>query len=101
NVLYEMDVAWVARAGKDIAAEVAKEGRKIAAFHIKDTAPAGVTKDDGWTDVGAGIIDWNAVWPAISGSGANLFVLENDNPSDWHAFASNSHRFMAGLTGRG
>ena len=47
----------------------------------------GVTKDDGWTDVGAGTIDWKALWPAIAASGADVLVLEHDNPSDWRGFA--------------
>ncbi len=101
NVNYEMDVAWVARAGKNIANEIAREGSKIVAFHIKDTAPKGVTKDDGWTDVGGGVIDWRGLWPAIADRDVSLLVLENDNPSDWHAFASNSYKFLAGLMGRG
>ncbi|MCR4283027.1 MAG: sugar phosphate isomerase/epimerase [Bauldia sp.] len=101
GVLFEPDVAWIARAGADIAAELAKYGSRVAAFHIKDTAPKGVTKDDGWTDVGAGTIDWKALWPTIARSGATLLVMENDNPSDWRAFATNSYKYVNGLTGRG
>ena len=46
------------------ATEIRKFPGKVAAFHIKDTAAAGVTKDDGWTDVGAGTIDWKGLWPS-------------------------------------
>ncbi len=95
GVLFEPDVAWIVRSRSDIAAG------KVAAFHIKDTAPAGVTKDDGWTDVGAGTIDWKKLWPTISKTGATLLVMENDNPSDWKSFAANSFKYVTGLTGRG
>lgn len=101
DVLFEPDVAWIARANSDIPTEVDKYASKVAAFHIKDTAPAGVTKDDGWTDVGAGTIDWKKIWPAIAKTGATLLVMENDNPSDWRSFAQNSYKYVAGLTGRG
>lgn len=101
SVQFEPDVAWIHRAGADISAEVARHASKTAAVHIKDTAAPGVTKDDGWTDVGAGVIDWQAVWPAISGTGASVLVVENDNPSDWRSFAANSYGYVSRLTGRG
>jgi sugar phosphate isomerase/epimerase len=101
GVLFEPDVAWIARADADIPTEASKYGSKVVAFHIKDTAPAGVTKDDGWTDVGSGTIDWKKIWPAIAGTGATLLVMENDNPSDWRSFAANSYKYVSGLTGRG
>jgi sugar phosphate isomerase/epimerase len=101
DVLFEPDVAWIARADADIATEVAKYGAKVAAFHVKDAAPKGVTRDDGWTDVGAGTIDWKAVWPTFAGTGATLLVMENDNPSDWRSFAANSYKYVSGLIGRG
>ena len=100
GVLFEADLAWIVRAGADIAAEIARYSSKVAAFHIKDTAPAGVTKDDGWTDVGAGIIDWVKLWPTIGKTGANLLIMENDKPSDWRSFAANSYKYVSGLTGR-
>jgi sugar phosphate isomerase/epimerase len=101
GVYFEPDIGWIVRAGADAAVEIRKQAAKIAAFHVKDTAKAGVTKDDGWTDVGAGIIDWKSVWPAISASGVTLLVMEHDNPSDWRAFAANSFKYVNGLIGRG
>lgn len=101
NVWFEPDLAWIARSGSNVAAEINRYGAKVAAFHIKDTAPKGVTKDDGWTDVGAGTIDWNGLWPTIAKTGATLLVIEHDNPSDWRSFAANSYKYVSGLTGRG
>lgn len=99
GVCYEPDIGWIERAGADIRTELERFPGKIVAFHVKDTAPAGVTEDDGWTDVGAGTIDWKGVWPSIARSGCDLLVLENDNPSDWRGFAAHSHTFLTGLTG--
>ena len=100
GVYWEPDLGWIVRGGADIRTELARYPGKVAAFHIKDTAPDGVTADDGWTDVGAGTIDWTDLWPAIADAGTDLLVLEHDAPSDWRAFAENSYRFLAGLTGR-
>ena len=100
DVKWEADLGWVARGGSDIASELNRFKGKVAAFHIKDMAAAGVTKDDGWTDIGAGILDYKALWPAIASSGIDLLVFEHDAPSDWESFARNSYRFVAGLIGR-
>lgn len=100
DVKWEADLGWVARGGSDIASELNKFKGKVAAFHIKDMARAGVTKNDGWTDIGAGILDYKALWPAIASSGTDLLVFEHDAPSNWESFARNSYKFVAGLIGR-
>ncbi len=99
GVYYEPDIGWIARSGSDIRTELEKFPGKIVAFHVKDTAPDGVTADDGWTDVGAGTIDWKGVWPTIAHSGCDLLVTENDDPSDWRGFAAHSYTFLSGLAG--
>jgi sugar phosphate isomerase/epimerase len=101
GVLWEADIGWIIRAGQNADREIRKFPRKLAAFHIKDIAPAGVTVDDGWTDIGAGTVDWKGLWPAIAESGTDLLVFEHDNPSDWRGFASHSYTYIAKLIGRG
>ena len=100
GVYWEPDLGWIVRAGADVKTELTKYPGEIVAFHIKDTAPDGVTADDGWTDVGSGTIDWKGLWPTIAGAGSNLLVLEHDAPSDWRGFAENSYKFLAGFVGR-
>lgn len=100
QVMWEPDLGWIVRGKADIATELKKFPGRIAAFHVKDLAPEGVTVDDGWADVGAGIIDWPGLWPTVAAAGTDLLVLEHDAPSDWEAFARNSYRFVAGLAGR-
>lgn len=99
-VLWEADLGWIVRGGGNIGAELGKFPGKVVAFHIKDVAPEGVTEDDGWTDIGAGTIDWTALWPSIEAAGTDLLVLEHDAPSDWRGFAENSFKFLKGLIGR-
>ena len=99
GVLFEPDIGWIVRAGCQPKVEIGKFPGKVAALHIKDVAAEGVTVDDGWTDVGAGTIDWKALWPAIAGTGATLLVLEHDNPSDWRSYAAHSYEYVAGLAG--
>jgi sugar phosphate isomerase/epimerase len=101
GVYFEPDIGWIVRAGRQPAAEIARFQGKVAAFHVKDVAATGVSKDGGWTDVGAGTIDWKGLWPTISGSGAGLLVLEHDEPSDWRGFAARSFTYLGKLTGRG
>jgi len=101
GVRFEPDVAWIKRAGADPAAELRKEGGKVVAVHMKDTAKPGTTYEDGWADVGAGIIDWKGVWPAVASTGATVLVVEHDNPSDWRQSAANSYEYLTGMTGRG
>jgi len=101
GVRFEPDLGWIDFAGADLAAELKKRSGRIAALHIKDRAPAGVTRDDGWTDIGAGTIDWKKLWPAIAGSGSDLLVFEHDDPSDWRGFAARSYAYVSKLIGRG
>ena len=100
NVLWEADLGWIVRAGADPATELARFPGKVTALHVKALAPAGVTVDDGWTDIGSGTIDWRKLWPSVEKSGSDLLVFEHDNPSDWKKFAENSYKFLAGLVGR-
>lgn len=99
-VLWEPDLGWIVRGGCDIPTELGRFPGRVAALHIKDTAPDGITVDDGWTDVGAGTIDWQSIWPSIEATGSDLLVLEHDAPSDWRGFAEKSFKFLSGLTGK-
>lgn len=98
GVSAELDIGWVARAGKDAAAEIDKLAGDTIAFHIKDIAPAGTTEEDGWADVGHGTIDWKALWPHIAKAPkAQILVAEHDNPADWKRFAERSFASIKAL----
>jgi sugar phosphate isomerase/epimerase len=88
---WEMDVAWIVRGGADPVKWIAAHGPRITAAHVKDIAPAGQNADqDGWSDVGDGIVDWRACMAALRATGCTHFILEHDNPSDHVRFATRS-----------
>jgi sugar phosphate isomerase/epimerase len=96
NLLWQADIGWLHAAGEDPAHWLKKYADRIGALHIKDAAPKGEKADeDGWTDIGAGIIDWKKLMPALEATKADLFVLEHDNPADFEGFARRSRAAMA------
>lgn len=92
NNEWEMDIAWVVKGGQDPLAWIRKHGARINAVHVKDIAPAGeATDEDGWADVGHGIMDWQALQAAVKAhTNARYWVMEHDNPSDDARFAQRS-----------
>lgn len=88
---WEMDVAWVIKGGADPFQWIKDFAGRITAAHVKDIAPAGENAaEDGWADVGHGTVDWRALLAALRGIGVKTFVMEHDNPSDHHRFATRS-----------
>lgn len=86
----ELDLGWVFVAGQDPAAQLRKYGSQVTAVHVKDRAPAGTAAEDGWADVGHGIIDWAPIRAALGEIGVTHFVMEHDNPADPARFAARS-----------
>jgi sugar phosphate isomerase/epimerase len=63
---------------------------------VKDVAPKGEkAEEDGWADIGDGVVDWKRLLPALSVGGVELIVLEHDNPSDFERFARRSRVAVA------
>ena len=92
DMQWEMDLAWVVKAGEDPVAWMDKLGSRISAIHVKDIAPAGEKADeDGWADVGTGTLDWKQLLAdAKAKTKAQYFVMEHDKPSDAIRFARQS-----------
>lgn len=87
----EFDVAWAVKGGQDPLAWIEKYAPRLVAAHIKDIAPAGENADeDGWADVGYGVMDWQTIMAALRKSSARVFVMEHDNPKDHQRFARRS-----------
>ena len=97
GVHFEIDCGWIARAGADPAAELARHAARILAIQMKDLAPAGTLAEDGWAATGDGIIDWAALVPLIRATAADQIVAEHDNPADWRRFAARSIACMRAL----
>jgi len=87
----ELDIGWVIRAGADPVETIKKYASQINCAHIKDIADAGECEDeDGWADVGHGVVDWVPIHAALQVAGVNRYVIEHDNPNDHQRFASRS-----------
>ena len=91
GVKLELDLGWVRVAGHDPVAWIGKYAGQISAVHMKDIARDGeATDEDGWADVGHGIMDWAAIKTALDAAGITHMVAEHDNPKDHTRFATRS-----------
>jgi sugar phosphate isomerase/epimerase len=95
HLLWEADLAWVMRGGGDPRSWIERYRGRIPLVHVKDIAPVGQKADeDGWADVGTGIVPWSELWPQCVAAGAEMMVAEHDNPSDFDRFARMSASAM-------
>ena len=99
GLIWECDVAWVVRGNHDPLAWLQRYASRVAAIHVKDIAPKGDCLDeDGWADVGQGVIDWKRIMGFVTDkTKAGLFVMEHDNPSDVERFATRSIAYCQSL----
>jgi sugar phosphate isomerase/epimerase len=92
---WQVDVAWLVRGDADPAALVGRYQPLVTSAHVKDIAPAGENVDqDGWADVGSGVLDWKALWRSCRDAGATWMVVEHDKPANPAASVRNSHEFL-------
>jgi sugar phosphate isomerase/epimerase len=83
SLAWQADVAWLVRGGADPEQLLRRYGDRLASAHVKDIAPAGTHLDeDGWADVGSGVLDWHRLWRVCRDSGAQWMVVEHDKPAD-------------------
>ncbi len=88
---WEMDLAWIVRGGADPMSWIEAHADRISVAHVKDIAPDGEKADeDGWADVGDGVMDWKSLIAALRQVDTELYIVEHDNPSDWDRFAARS-----------
>ena len=94
GISWEGDMAWVHYAGADPFEWVNKFGSRLSSVHVKDVAVAGEKADeDGWADVGDGVIDWKSLIAEIRAVAPNaLIIVEHDKPSDVMRFATTSFK---------
>ena len=92
DIDWEADIAWIQRGEQDPRKWLATHGQRISAVHVKDIAAQGeATDEDGWADVGHGIMGWDSLLPFVrENTRAQHFVMEHDNPSDIERFAKRS-----------
>jgi sugar phosphate isomerase/epimerase len=92
---WQADVAWLVRGGVEPKAWLERYRDRLVSAHVKDIAPAGQNEDeDGWADVGAGVLDWRDLWQACRDAGARWMVVEHDKPGDPARSARASFDFL-------
>jgi sugar phosphate isomerase/epimerase len=97
---WQADVAWLVRGGADPKDWMHRYRDRIISAHVKDIAPQGQNLDqDGWADVGAGILDWRDLWQAARAAGARWMVVEHDKPADPAETARASYTFISRMEG--
>jgi sugar phosphate isomerase/epimerase len=95
---WQADVAWLVRGGVEPKAWLQRYRTRLTSAHVKDIAPSGQNQDeDGWADIGAGVLDWRDLWPACRDAGARWMVVEHDKPKDPARTARASLAFLAGM----
>jgi sugar phosphate isomerase/epimerase len=83
DVIFTLDVAWAARGKQDPAALLGRMKGRVWNIHAKDNAPEGTATDErGFSILGKGTVDWNAVLPAAKDAGVLFYTLEHDMPKD-------------------
>jgi len=89
-VKFELDLFWIRKAGHDPLGAFARWPKRFPLVHVKD-----MTADGRMVDVGAGVIDWKAIFARKKQAGIEHFFVEHDEPPDpvWSATAS--YRYLS------
>ncbi len=97
DLQWEIDLGWIQRAGEDPASWLRTYADRISSVHLKDLAAVGDCLDeDGWADVGHGVLDWSAIQSELKSVNTDLYVVEHDNPSDLQRFAQRTIATISG-----
>lgn len=88
----EIDFHWSAVSGADSAALLRRHPGRFPLYHVKD-----LTADGRMADVGAGEIDWAALFALSDTAGLRHFFVEHDNPGDPMASIEASYRYLSAI----
>jgi sugar phosphate isomerase/epimerase len=95
---WQADVAWLVRGGVEPKAWLNRYRSRLTSAHVKDIAPVGQNQDeDGWADIGSGVLDWRDLWQACRDAGARWMVVEHDKPKDPAHTARASFAFLTSI----
>jgi len=82
-VSFELDIGWVAAAGRDPVALMRAHPGRFTQLHVKDiadtTVPNFSARSDP-TEVGSGKVDWGSVLPAAYAAGVRRDYIEQEPP---------------------
>ena len=91
---FEMDIYWISDAGGDPLAYFAKYPHRFRAVHAKDGGPRPAFE---MRDVGAGTIDWKAIFAHRAQAGIEHVFVEHDQPKDPFASIEASAKYLKSL----
>ena len=94
----ELDLGWCQEGGVDPLPLIEKYSGRLQRVHVKDRAPEGENAEqDGWADVGHGVIGWEPLLAAAKAAGTEWFVVEHDEPADPVATIKRSFDYLKTL----
>ncbi|HEU5048855.1 MAG TPA: sugar phosphate isomerase/epimerase [Gemmatimonadales bacterium] len=91
-VWYEMDLFWIRKGGRDPLDYFARHPGRFPLVHVKDMAAG-----EKMVDVGAGEIDWKAIFARRQQAGIEHYFVEHDEPADPLASITASYRYLRAL----
>jgi sugar phosphate isomerase/epimerase len=92
DVAFEMDIYWVLQGGGDPLACFARWPGRFPLLHVKGRAAGGKM-----VDVGAGSVDWGAIFAERKEAGIRHYFVEHDDPADAFASVSASYAYLRAL----
>lgn len=75
NVIAEVDTYWIHHGGGDPAAYIQNLSGRIPLVHFKD-----MSEEGHFTEVGAGVLDWDDIIDSCRIAGVEHAIIENDSP---------------------
>ncbi len=97
---WQADVAWLVCGRAEPLAWLNRLSDRLESVHVKDIAREGeALEEDGWADVGHGVMDWPMLWDQCRAKGAGWMVVEHDKPADPGRFAKRSFAFLSRMKG--
>lgn len=96
---WQADIGWIRRAQGNPAEWLKRLGAYLVSAHIKDVG-ADMTIEDGWQNVGTGLLVWPILLNEAMRCGARSFVVEHDNPPDPAEFARRSFAYLSKFNAR-
>ncbi len=91
-VEFELDLFWITKGGQDPLRYFERYPGRFTLCHVKDMA-----EDGQMVDVGAGRIDFAAIFARAEQAGLKHFFVEHDNPADPLASIAASHAHLEAL----
>ncbi len=88
---FELDIYWATQAGADPLAYFAKYPGRFKLVHVKDSAGAPAHE---MRDVGAGSINWKAIFAKHRQAGIEHYIVEHDQPADPYASVTASYNYL-------